>query len=79
MTGQYIVGPYNLLKNKTDGNMGVVLTSLDGKTMLLENLPEKFETLGEHVPLVTFMNEQEARDFLQENRTEWFDLSEEGL
>ena len=71
MTGQYIVGPVNLLKNLTDGNMGVPLTSLDGTLMLLENLPAKFAHLAEHVPLITLMTHAEALQFKKDNKADW--------
>lgn len=72
MTGTYIRGPFNLLKNLTDGNMGVVLTNLAGTEMLLENVASKFEHLVEHIPLVTFMTQQEAAQYLQDNKADWF-------
>jgi hypothetical protein len=71
MTGQYIVGPTNLLQNLTDDNMGDVLTSLDGTLMLLENLPAKFEHLAAHVPLVTMMTHSEVLQYWEDNKADW--------
>jgi len=71
MTGQYIIGPVNLLENLTDGNMGAVRYSLDDTKMLLENLPEKFDHLAAHVPMITTFTHEEVLAYLAENESDW--------
>ena len=71
----YVIGPKNLLEGLLNNpgfkNRGAVRYNLAGTEILLEEAPEKFDTVMDKVPQITVYSEEEVLEYLQNNKDEW--------